>query len=451
MKVLLTNSAADYEFRQIWRLPHIGLLTLYSALPESMKQKVHYLDSDMVGENHITQWIRREKPDIVAISALSYSYKSAISIGKVAKNSGAIVIIGGIHATHAYCNIQAKVDRKERPFDFVVPGHAAAIFRDMLIEFESKGKITKTPLSEAFFPSLDYSLLKGESAVNNYKIRIRTGNLSNKTYNMSLYTQVGCPHACKFCSVNAPYQELARKTIEESLRNLLFQTPAEVLHITSPNFTERIRHVEQIAQVFEKVMAETGKNLIAYAFVRADAVNKRTIHALKRMNALSLLMGYENGSNYVLSKIPKSETVEQMLSATKTLADNGIEVLAGTFDLGTPPETRKTLEETIGFVHKLNDIGNVRTLLVSPNFPTPGSVYWTEYLDVMKNVWPDLYSQISRSDLCDVNYHARLFRELAYLMPDGAKKQESPTFEEVLRTQQEMLKIIPEGIMFSKV
>jgi len=474
MKVLLTYSGTDEGFQNFESVPSGGIIAVYSALPKEQRKETHFLDGNLVSFDYISKWIEREKPAIVGIGALTFGYQNAIKIGEVAKDNGAVVVLGGKHATEFGKNIVRNMIEGKRPFDYLIYGNGELLFRESVSEYSRTGTIT--PRANLFsretksfdiisgkksgfdtdFPVLDYSLLTKESAPEKYMEKLgKIGVLENVSISMPIITQRGCAYMgeknhCGFCPVERVNTKIPYDVFEKSLENLLNMTGADHLWITDGDFTANIKHVERVHESVAKVKERTGKDFVIYCFTRSDELLREgTIDELYALGVRAVFIGYEHGNDEMLKKMKKNTTRKQNLEATQRLAERGIEVTCGGIVLGTAGETHKTLDDTISLAEELSSIGNVRSIFASPVYPFPDAPLWPGFLNAVQKVYPKLSNEIRNIDIVEEEELVRLFQEVSHLMPEGAKEDEKPSFEEIIKTKEQINNLLGKGIQFT--
>ena len=88
------------------------------------------------------------------------------------------------------------------------------------------------------------------------------------------------------------------------------------------------------------------------------------------------MFGCESGSQKVLDRLKKSQTLEQVETAVNHAKDGGIEIAHGFFVIGCPDETEEDIAKTFDFAAKLRlDSFGFNRLCVYRGTPL-----WTEYL-----------------------------------------------------------------------
>ena len=210
--------------------------------------------------------------------------------------------------------------------------------------------------SEAFYG--DRKVVYAESLqLDEYPIPDRT-LVDIKSYHLSLHERPaatvvssrGCPYSCGFCSKNHDRVRInsAGRVIEE----------IDVLHdqfgydaIAFPEDIFILNHRRTV-----KVCGHLkDKGIIWRCLVRADLILKygrSFIDMMTSSGCVGVSMGIESGSNDILKKINKGETVEQMRDAVALLKSNGVFV-KGFFIVGLPGENEETLAETEDFLRDM--------------------------------------------------------------------------------------------------
>jgi anaerobic magnesium-protoporphyrin IX monomethyl ester cyclase len=479
MGILLTYAGSDGEFKNFEAVPPLGLVALYSALPERYRERTKFLDGNLVSTKYIEDWIRKERPELVGISALTFGYQAAIRIGEVARDNGAIVVLGGRHATDVLDNIIREVREGNRPFDCVVSGEGEHIFSGIVEDVYERGIIRsqqnlfsarstehlgqlrvlpeqRSGVDEDF-PVLDYSLLREESAPERYMEKLgRIGVLEDVRMSMPIFSQRGCAYMgkkshCKFCSIPAVNPKIPPEVFGASLENLLMQTGADHVWINEGDFTPNRRHVEGIAEQVRLVREKIGKDFMIYCFTRADDLLRGDdiIETLYDIGVRAVFIGYEHGNDDVLKAMYKNTTRAQNIESTKRLADAGIEVTCAGIVLGTPAETRATLEDAVSMAQELSIIGNVASIFASPIYMFPGAPYWPEFLDALGRVDEKKALEVGTSDILHEEELVRLAQDVAHLMPDGAPKDERPSLDELLDAKKRIGDALGIGIEFT--
>lgn len=448
MKILLTQPAPDSQYKNPMCTPPLGLIVLYSVLPDGLKERTVMLDGNLVSNGDIISYIEREEPGIVGVSANTYTYHNALRICKAAKEAGSLVVVGGPHTT----NINFLPGMQG--IDFIIKEQRGeAIFRDIATGDIIKGD--KSILRPRFnwdytIPSLDYSILHHHESTRPQKYMDHfsgVGVMAGVQQSMSIFSQYGCSNYgkkhCKFCVIPKTREKMSEGNFESSLRNLLEQTDADHLWIVNGDLTGDLEHAKELSKVIKRVKRKSERDFGVYCFVRADNVlEKGAISVLKKVGVTSVLVGYEHGDDKVLEAMGKETTVAQNLEATKRLADADIEVTIAAMVLGTPAETYDSLENAVKFAEDLKGIGNVQRGVANLVHPLPGSPYWHQFLKAL----PHQFRKLRRDAEGDGDFREELLKELPDTFTrDYLSMRDDFDLDEIIVRFQEVARWMPGG------
>jgi hopanoid biosynthesis associated radical SAM protein HpnJ len=184
---------------------------------------------------------------------------------------------------------------------------------------------------------------------------------------VSMYTGRGCPAQCTFClwpqTIGGhKYRVRSPQNVADEMAYMkkLFPQVKEFF-FDDDTFTANLPRAREIAQKLKPLGVNWSCNS------RAN-VNYETIKLMKDCGLRLFLVGYESGSDEILTRIKKGVTTDEMRAFTKACRELGV-VIHGTFILGLPVETKETIEQTIRFAQELD----VFSLQVSLAAPYPGT------------------------------------------------------------------------------
>lgn len=423
--ILLVQPQADNKYSNVMLTPNLGLISLYSSLTREVKKNTIMLDGDLTSNEYIINYIKQNNPDIVAISANSFNYGNALEIAKYSKKS----IIGGPHANYLY-----KHKFQNLPFAHIVSGNGNTIFSNLISGEISEQFIRINDFNST--PVLDYSiLLKHKSTIPSQYMESfpKEGLFKDVNLILPIFTQYKCDNigkkACKFCNVGRGSKKVDYNIFEQSYKNLMQLNP-DLVWLVDGDISSDLNHLNHLIKIFNK-----QGNVEKYAFVRVDNLLQEKIpEALKEANIKSVFVGYEHGNNKLLNDMGKCITNEQSLEATKKLSDLGIDVGVASFILGTPSETKKSLDNLVKFIENLSKIGNVKTTQANLVIPVPGSIYWNQYTEHYKTL----------TDKIDLIEETANFQRIAHSLEDGV--QDRATIEDIHQAKNEIDKIIKKGM-----
>lgn len=426
---MLIYPSSQYETINYSCEPHLGLLVLYSILPEYLKNDTKLLDGSIIEKEDIRKEIIENKPSVVAISCNSFNYGNALELCRVAKSVGAKTILGGIHITNAYQSILRNISLRTKEIDYLYIGNLRNSFRSFIENLvnEQQAEIcdglidindwkesfqVKFSANDFFLGPIDYSVVDHTKYSSRF---IRSGNLLSYKIIGSTYTQIGCPQnllnrRCAFCSVPQKHFYRSFYNIIQDISTLINDHAIDHIRITDPDFLTNLSRLDELCQFIDERKKALKSNPSFYCFTRADNI-KENLEIIKRLNIVSTFIGYESGSNQMLKRYNKNITAAKSIQATKLLKNNKVDVTLGSFVIGGMKENAVTLKETLEFIKTLSKIGNVRRILISPMIPYPGSSVFTRLLSELKIKDENTFERIFNTDDLNLNEMIELWNK----------------------------------------
>lgn len=399
--------------------PPLGPIALYSSLPEVYRKNVRFLDSTILSQFEIEQAVSERKADVVALSCTTYNYQNALKVAALAKKCGSYVVCGGVHITHRRDAILAKMQKGERPIDFLVTGYGELAFGMLLAALTDGQSLTEIPNlsyitdgqkvinqlynkkngNDPLTVPLDYSKIDFKKYGEKF---VPYGNLSSTRNPGSTFTQRGCAYSgkrkCTFCSIEQMNPRRSPELFEQDLISLITTHQVDQVRISDADFTMDVQHMSCITEAANRAFDKTGIRPVFHCFARADEIDEKKVAILKELNVVSLMVGYESGSDQMLSVMQKHTTREMNLRSTQFLKQYGIDVICGGLVLGAEGENEVTLSETIQFVKDLKEIGNTGTMMATPLIPLPGSLCFERLLKKLSKEDPSKFQELNNAD-----------------------------------------------------
>ncbi len=107
---------------------------------------------------------------------------------------------------------------------------------------------------------------------------------------------------------------------------------------------------------------------------RVDRCSSQMMREMARSGCRMLYLGIESANQRILDYYKKRITPHQSERAVQAARDAGIDVIVGSFIVGSPDETREEILNTLRFAHRLDiDIAQFNILRVFP-----GTEIWDE-------------------------------------------------------------------------
>jgi radical SAM superfamily enzyme YgiQ (UPF0313 family) len=330
--------------------PPLGLLTVAAAVTgahevELLEMKGEYdLDPDAPApEALVREFVERVRPRVVGVTTIASETRAALEALSVVKavDPRVVTVAGGLHATLCPADF-------DRPWvDAVLPGHSAHVFRDLVDALErgrplgelpgifvrQEGGLRLTgPLAREPEPAGRDFLLPERRLLerwrSTYVVRPEDGLV---TY---LFTSLGCPGRCTFCSIWPQHQgrfhQRSVASVLEELR-LLGDYPvvrfADASSLVEPAF---------LGELFERLEAEGLRKLFVMDMRVDSAVeNPRLIERLARGGLKVVIAGFESFRDAELVAYGKTARSAQIAEAIRIFHENGV-MLRGNYVV--PPD-----------------------------------------------------------------------------------------------------------------
>jgi anaerobic magnesium-protoporphyrin IX monomethyl ester cyclase len=319
-------------------------------------------------KNYIKWKIKKNRPDVIAVSCLTFNFNTALKIVSFIKEMDPSIptIFGGIHPT-----LLPEEVLSHHLVDTICIGEGEETFPDYLEHLE-KGSSLKNVKGIWF---------KENGKIFRNELRPLVSNLDNipfpnwdlwemeKYFTISPHAKLiemlgsrGCPYSCTYCSNHA-------------LRNLLpgkyvrFRSPENIIEEIKINkekyWHQGFRYIEfwdeifgmnkKILERFCRLYIEEGFNHEIFWICnnRADLVTESWARFVKNAGCMLVQMGIEAGNEKIRNQIyQKNLSTDQIVKAANILHNYDI-MMRFNLMLGGPGETISTMEESVQIVEKL--------------------------------------------------------------------------------------------------
>ncbi len=362
MKIMLVSPPAESDLKKFLGVSGQPLGLAYLAAVLEKMHDVSIIDCPTMNYSFsdFKRIIKKSKPDIVGITSVTSAIYGAYKTAKTAKeeNPNCTVIIGGPHVTFT----AEQTLRECRYIDIIVRGEGEQTILEIAnflekkkpkaemkkirgISFRIGNKIINNP-DRGFIKNLDSlphparHLLPMEK----YKLgRYRFG---------IIMTSRGCPYNCIYCSSSLICGNIWRsrspENVAEELRMLKDEYSIKEVEFMDDTFTLNQKRAEEICNIMTKEKIDLSWTCSS----RVNTISRGLARKLKKAGCHTIYFGIESGSQRILDKIGKGITLRQSVDAIKTAKQEGIKTL-GSFILGIPGETKKTINKTIKFARIL--------------------------------------------------------------------------------------------------
>jgi radical SAM superfamily enzyme YgiQ (UPF0313 family) len=369
--------------------PPLGIETLAPVLRKH-GHEVRMFDTchPRMKEADIAKALREDPPDVVALSFLSTTtYPGVKSMAQVVKSEmpHVPIIAGGVFATMS----QDLILKDCRFIDCVGVGEGEELLPDYLAHLDQPGTVAgliwrngkeivkniarpvirdldQFPYPDRTTLPIDYieSLPLDVPAV-----------LSLEKF-CTMQTSRGCPYTCIYCDIPALTNGKWRFRSPEHVLGEMQQLNDmgyRSIYLTDDHFLLKRERISGICQgiIDRKLQFKWGCE------GRVDSVAVDQLPIMRRANCNFLAFGVESGSQKILDRLNKRQTLEQIERAVSEAKRCGIERTHGFFLVGSPGETQEDILESFRFCARLKlDTFGFNRLCVYRGTPL-----WHEYVE----------------------------------------------------------------------
>lgn len=400
-QVLSTNVPEVVE-QSTGLIPPLGILYVAAYLKKYSQNEIKILDLQLEKklEPELIDYLLKEKPDIIGMTAISFMMIDTLKLIKLIKRilPQANVVLGGPHV-----NIYPHQTLEIPGVDFIVLGEGEKICLDLInninnkeklkkvkgLVFKHKGQIINTGQRELV---KDLDLLPYPARqLTDYKKYYSTISMANPT--TSMFTSRGCPYKCIFCDrphLGKVFRARSAKNVVDEMEKIA-ELGIKEIFIYDDTFTINRQRVIDICQEILK------RNLKIYWDVRArvNTVDEELLKLMKQAGCARIHYGVESGVNEILKNLRKDITLKMVFQAFKASQKAKIET-AAYFMIGCPGETYNDIQKSIKLAKELKP-DYVHFSVLTP-FPAT-DIYFLGLENglIKKDVWQE-FAQNPRQD-----------------------------------------------------
>jgi len=321
---------------------------------------ISYIDS-VIQDLDMKQTLERARstlPDVIFMETTTPSieadYESLIELKTI---TGAIIIIGGPHATYFHKEVLTECPA----IDIVIRNEFDTKIAKVISNIDNLSKISGITYrnGSTIVDNGDGELEKDLDALPLPDRDVIPWNWYLEAWYtkqpfMNMMTSRGCPYHCSFCLW--PQSMYGHKQRFRSLDNVFKELHLLVdryglkeINIDDGTFTTQKKRVIEFCQR----LRDDGLELVWTCNGRVDNIDDEMLREMKKSGCKLIRLGVESGSQEVLDKIRKGLTKKQIEEGIRKVKKHGIQALGG-FMFGFPYDSKKTIEQTIQFAKKLS-------------------------------------------------------------------------------------------------
>jgi radical SAM superfamily enzyme YgiQ (UPF0313 family) len=368
--------------------PPIGIMTLSAVLKRAGHECVMFDQANPETPNAvILEEIRRQRPALVGLSFLSTtSYPDAKILARQIRAAGitARLAFGGVFAT-----LNAQMVKGQCPeVDFVCRGDGEQLILDLAerlddpedvagLTWARDGQVVHNPdrkldrnLDQWPFPDRESLPLDFIESMP-FDVPVV---LSMKRFT-TMQTSRGCPWPCVFCDIpifnEGKWRSRSPQHVVDEFTHLQALGYGAV-YFVDDHFLLQPKRIEAMCQGIRdrRVTFEWGCE------GRVDSVAQHLFAAMAKAHCRTLMFGIESGSQKVLDRLKKGQTLAEVEAAVTNAKRAGIEIVHGFFVVGNPDESVEDMRATFDLAARLRlDTFGFNRLCVYRGTPL-----WQEYV-----------------------------------------------------------------------
>ena len=350
---------------RVMGFPPIGIMSLSSVIKQAGHECVMFDQANPDTPNQvIIDQINQEQPALVGLSFLSttsYPYAKMLAREIRATNQKVKLAFGGVFAS-----LNAPLVKLQCPeVDFVCRGDGEQLLLDLLANFDNpqdvasltwmkNGQVVQNP-NRAMERQLDqWPFPDRESLKLDYveSMPLDVPVVLSMRRFTTMQTSRGCPWPCIFCDIpifnEGKWRARSPQHVVAELKYL------EGLGYESVGFVDDhfLLQPKRIEAICNGIMKE--KLSIRWGIEgRVDSVAQHLFPAMAKANCGAMMFGIESGSQKILDRLKKEQTLDQVTTAVKNAKKAGVEIVHGFFTVGNPDETIEDMKATFDFASRL--------------------------------------------------------------------------------------------------
>lgn len=412
-------------------LPPLGI-SYIAAVLEKNGYEVAILDAiaENLTKDETRDYIAREKPDLVGVTAMTATVRGALEAASVAKECGARVVVGGPQLA-VYPNETLSYDS----VDFGIVGEGEWAMLELVKALEGNQSLDEI---EGLAYKKDGQVIVNEPAVvedlDDLPFPARHLLPTDKYSSIiglnpvtTMISMRGCPFKCSYCA-KQPTDPRCRfrsaRNVVDEMEQVIQDYGVREIMFYDDTFTMRRSHV---AGICEEILRR-GLKVKWEAPTRVNVVDRELLQLMQRAGCIRLRYGVESGDPDILRSMNKGITLDQVRDVFKWTRQAGIETFAY-FMIAYIGETPETIKRTMSFANEL-DPDLVMFTVTTPYPDTPLFDMVADQGIVDRDYWRDftlgkrsdrLPYLVEGADRWTKKAYRRFYLRPSYIMKEVAK------------------------------
>ena len=344
-------------------MPNLGIANIAGNIDEHHE----VFTVDLIRKrNHVRKYLTRTlkkiKPKLVGLSAMTWQYDTCIKIMKLIKTllPDTKIAIGGYHATLMFEEIANSPESEL--IDFMVRGEGEETCRRLVNALSGEDRVED-------IPSLSYKQdrkfihnPKGELLeLARLKLPVRDKRRLTWGYHVMynkievMETSRGCTRSCNYCSIRHMYGRSFRtfpiERVLEDLDDIYFKRKTRWVFITDDNL---VLDPDRVISLCDAIIQKKykGLNIVTQADCISMAKNEEMVRKMALAGIKSVFLGIENASPKNLRAAQKGDITGATVKAVANCHKYGIMVVGGLI-LGFPDDDEAAIIQNYEFFNAL--------------------------------------------------------------------------------------------------
>ena len=374
---------------RIMGFPPIGIMSLSSVLKQAGHEVTMFDQANPETPNDvIIDEIRRQRPALVGLSFLSttsYPYAKILARQIRAADPKVKIAFGGVFASLNPQLVKLQVSE----IDFVCRGDGEQLILDLVerlddpdtvagVTWQEKGGKLRHNANRTLERHLDqWPFPDRESLALDFveSMPLDVPAVLSLERFTTMQTSRGCPWPCVFCDIPIFNEGKWRSRSPEHVIAEFKQLQADgygAVYFVDDHFLLQPKRIQAIC----KGINDNGIDIQWGCEGRVDSTCMELFPAMAKAHCRTLMFGIESGSQKILDRLKKEQTLEEVETAVNKAKDAGIEIVHGFFVVGSPDETEADMRQSFKFASKLRiDTFGFNRLCVYRGTPL-----WQEYV-----------------------------------------------------------------------
>jgi radical SAM superfamily enzyme YgiQ (UPF0313 family) len=168
---------------------------------------------------------------------------------------------------------------------------------------------------------------------------------------MPVQTRRGCPLSCSYCSTGMIEGQMLRRHSPETMVDWIARWRKAGIHrfyFVDNTFNLPASYAKEVC----RKLIDQDLNIRWWSILYPKHVDRKLVAYMARAGCEQVSIGFESGSERILKNMNKRFTLEEVRQISEILSEQGIKRM-GFLLLGSPGETRKSVEESLVFADSL--------------------------------------------------------------------------------------------------